>query len=549
MGAVPRDIARQPHCCLTWAIGECSMQGEGWAGWGPGQRARGFLTQSESRAPQGSARYRPRGWGQRCSGLPAVAGARRGFGDVPGARGSVGRCWVAGMGPRQTLLGCPLPFHGARPRQRLAGHEGGLGRMGPRLSPARACGPFEPVDTSARTLSWDSPWLPSVQCSQALPWLPPTSLTPSPTGPQLPAPPAPLPQPRAPSHPALLSPLFSHLLQAMAAAIALVLAVLAVQHGLKHDPHIDVATAERMQQREEYLHQQMTWLLQEIERSRGTEEATLPSVLQQWTFWTAAGALVLLANACWLAREMKLASDSCSEQDSSSSEEEDDEEEEDLNGADNGARSLAVSTPSPMQGLPDTCKVLKELVGDLLGACRVLCKRTFMPQMHPAIGMDGTYEAWSVRENSIAYSLLVLLRPPPGHSFSLELDTTGQLPARRSSIQVVLECTCSREQLLGESWCFLHHPDDKLPRDQSSYLLRTLCTCSCLDVAKIACWVQLLVRSAWLLLPQSQHCQLTVLPSSQSCRFQLTSTSNVNNCTEMIFAVQQGSSGAYPSLE
>lgn len=48
MGAVPRDITRQPHCCLTWAIGECSMQGEGWAGWGTGQMARGFLTQSES---------------------------------------------------------------------------------------------------------------------------------------------------------------------------------------------------------------------------------------------------------------------------------------------------------------------------------------------------------------------------------------------------------------------------------------------------------------------------------------------------------------------
>ncbi|KAK4818299.1 hypothetical protein QYF61_010761 [Mycteria americana] len=340
----------------------------------------------------------------------------------------------------------------------------------------------------------------------------------------------------------------------MAAAIALVLAVLAVQHGLKHDHHIDVATAKRMQQREEYLHQQMTRLLQEIERSRGAEAATLPSVLQQGLVCTAAAALLLLPDICWLAREMKLASDSCSKQDSSSSEEEDDEEEEDeeeedLNGADNGVRSLAVSMPSPMQGLPDTCKVLKELVGDLLGVCRVLCKSTFMPQMHPAIGMDGTYEAWSVGENSIAYSLLVLLRPPPGHSFSLELDTTGQLPARHSSIQVVLECTCSREQLLGESWCFLHHPDDKLPRDQSSCLLRTLCTCSYLDMEKVASWVQLLVRSAWLLLPQSQHCQLTVLPSSQSCRFQLTSTSNVNICTEMIFAVQQGSSGTYPSLE
>ncbi|KAF1439650.1 hypothetical protein FQV21_0008874, partial [Spheniscus demersus] len=69
------------------------------------------------------------------------------------------------------------------------------------------------------------------------------------------------------------------------------------------------------------------------------------------------------------------------------------------------------------------CKVLKELVGNLLGVCRVLCKRTFMPQMHPAIGMDGTYEAWSVHENTTVYHLLMFLWPPPGHSFSSELDT------------------------------------------------------------------------------------------------------------------------------
>ena len=335
----------------------------------------------------------------------------------------------------------------------------------------------------------------------------------------------------------------------MVAAVALVLAVLAIQHGLKPDAQTDVATAQRMQQREEYLRQEMTRLLQEVERSRGAEEATLLSVLQQRLLWIAAGALVLLAEVCWLAMEMKLTWDSCSEQDSSSSKEEDDEEEEDLNGAHNGIRSLAASTPSPTQGLPDTCKVLQELVGDLLGVCRVLCKRTFMPQMHPAIGMDGTCEAWSVQENSIAYRLLVFLRPPPGHSFSLELGTTGQLPARHSSIRVVRECMCSREPLLGDVLCFLHHPDGTLPRDQSSDLLRTLCTGSYLDVEKIACWVQLLVRSAWLLLPQSPHCQLTVLPSSHSCRFQLTSTSKMNICTEMIFAVQQGSSGAYLRLE
>ena len=332
----------------------------------------------------------------------------------------------------------------------------------------------------------------------------------------------------------------------MATAIALLLAVLAVQHGLKHDHQIDVAATERMQQREEYLQQEMTRLLQEVEQSRSAEGATLLSVLQRWPLWTVAGALVLLAEVCWLAREMKLASGSCSQQDSSGSEEEDDDEDE---GDRHGLRSLAVSTPLPMQGLPDMCRVLKELVGDLLGVCRVLSKKTFMPQMHPAVGMDGTYETWSVHGNNIAYRLLVFLRPPPGHSFRLELDTTGQLPARHSSIHVLLECVCSREQLLGDISCFLHHPDDRLPRDQSSCLLRALCTRSYLDVEKIACWVQLLVRSAWLLLPQSHHCQLMVLPSSQSCKFQLRTTSRMNICTEMIFAVQQGSSGAYLSLE
>ncbi|NXL27906.1 IPIL1 protein, partial [Glaucidium brasilianum] len=136
---------------------------------------------------------------------------------------------------------------------------------------------------------------------------------------------------------------------------------------------------------------------------------------------------------------------------------------------------------------------------------------------------------WSVHENSITYHLLVFLRPLPGHSFSLELDTTGQLPARPSSIHVVLECMCSKKQLLGDILCFLHHPDDKLSRDQNSCLLRNLCTRSYLDMETS----QMFMRCAWLLLPQSHHCQ-----HSQSCSFQLTSTSKMNICNEVIFAVQ-----------
>ncbi|NXJ60751.1 IPIL1 protein, partial [Rostratula benghalensis] len=143
---------------------------------------------------------------------------------------------------------------------------------------------------------------------------------------------------------------------------------------------------------------------------------------------------------------------------------------------------------------------------------------------------------WSIQENSITYSLFVCLQPPPGHSFILETDTMGQLPARPSRVHVVLECICSRGQLLEEMLCFLHHPDN---RDQSSCLLRTLCTDSYLDLEKVSCCVQHLLTSAWLLLPESQHCQLTVLPSSQTCKFQLTGISEVNVCTEMKFGVER----------
>ncbi|NWR68389.1 IPIL1 protein, partial [Centropus unirufus] len=146
---------------------------------------------------------------------------------------------------------------------------------------------------------------------------------------------------------------------------------------------------------------------------------------------------------------------------------------------------------------------------------------------------------WKVHENSISYSLHVLLQPPAGHSFRLEPDSTGQPPEGHSIFRVVPECLCSREQELGDVFCFLHHTEEELPTvARSLYCLHTLCTGPYLDVEKISCWVQLLVRSAWQILPQSHCFQLRVLPSSQSFRFQLTSTSEINICAEMKFAVQ-----------
>ncbi|NXP03561.1 IPIL1 protein, partial [Thinocorus orbignyianus] len=144
--------------------------------------------------------------------------------------------------------------------------------------------------------------------------------------------------------------------------------------------------------------------------------------------------------------------------------------------------------------------------------------------------------AWSIQEKSIVYHLLVFLRPPPGHSSNLELDTREELPGRPSNIHVVLECVCWKKRLLGGCVGFLHQHDNKLPRDRRSFPLQTLCTSSYLDMEKVACWVQLLVTSARQFWPDSHHCQLLVLPSSASCQLQLTSTAGIHIFSEMFLA-------------
>ncbi|NWW75485.1 IPIL1 protein, partial [Climacteris rufus] len=146
--------------------------------------------------------------------------------------------------------------------------------------------------------------------------------------------------------------------------------------------------------------------------------------------------------------------------------------------------------------------------------------------------------SWSIFEDRVLYQLVVFLQPPPRHSFRLELYGGERLPERCSSVRVVLECTCSR--IMGDTFCFLH-PSKNNQTAQHSPLLQTLCTGSYLDVEEIACWVQNLVQTAWEHLPQWQHWQLTVVPSSHSCRMLLTGPSEMQLCALLVFAVEQGS--------
>ncbi|RMC22217.1 hypothetical protein DUI87_00528 [Hirundo rustica rustica] len=315
----------------------------------------------------------------------------------------------------------------------------------------------------------------------------------------------------------------------MSPTVALILALLVTPSGV--DIKIDKDAEKRMWEHEELLHQEMTRLLQEIEGNNSVMESLFLSARQLlWLPWLTTA--ILLSVAFWLVRRWKHASSR--RWDGSSSKEKVGSEEK--------ASSKDEISEHGKQGLPST-KLLKELVDELLGVCRVLSRRSFMPELHPAARMDTNPESCSIQESS-TYRPLVILRPPPGHSFSPE--STKQLPARR--IRVALECLCSGEQLLGQR-CFLHTSGSQLPTDQDWYLLDTLCTGSCLDIEKVTCWVQRLVVSAWLLLPHSHHCQLTALPSSKSCSFQLSSISGLHCTIEMALAVQQGSSGAYLSLE
>ncbi|NXT96553.1 IPIL1 protein, partial [Anhinga rufa] len=147
------------------------------------------------------------------------------------------------------------------------------------------------------------------------------------------------------------------------------------------------------------------------------------------------------------------------------------------------------------------------------------------------------------------YRLLVPLKPPPGHSFHLELGTDGKVPLRNSCLRVELECMCTRERQLGDVLCFLHHPEDELMSSQEASLLQTLCTGPYLDVQKTAFWLQELMTAASNAARHAAMRKLTVLPSTRFCRLKLSDNFKRSLFIELILAVQQGNSDTFVSME
>ncbi|NXO53424.1 IPIL1 protein, partial [Aramus guarauna] len=231
------------------------------------------------------------------------------------------------------------------------------------------------------------------------------------------------------------------------------------------------------------------------------------------------------------------------EQEEEESEGEDPDDERDL------GRIFAKSIQWPVQNLAYRSSVVQELVGDLFLLFEDLFPNSFFPVLQPAIGVGSTFEGWCPHEDDAVYHMLVPFKAPRGHAFHLELGTTGDRPAKHSCIRVELECTCTNEQLVDNMLCFLHHSEEELKKKQGPSLLHTLCTGSYLDVKKTVRCFQKFVRLAWVVLPQSRRYRMRVLPSSRSCKLQLTSASRRTFFLEMIFGVQQGDSDVFLSSQ
>uniref|UniRef100_A0A672U8X8 Mab-21-like HhH/H2TH-like domain-containing protein n=1 Tax=Strigops habroptila TaxID=2489341 RepID=A0A672U8X8_STRHB len=233
--------------------------------------------------------------------------------------------------------------------------------------------------------------------------------------------------------------------------------------------------------------------------------------------------------------------------------EEAEEEEEDSEGEDAGGERdvgsyFAKRIRWSVRKLLYQSELVFLLLDDLLHACQEQSSKSFFPVLEQAIGVGSAFECWSPHEDDVVYHLLVPLKPPRGHTFHLEAGTVGQMLAD-SCIRVEQVCTCTTEQVAQDMPCFLHHPEKALRKNQKSSLLHTLCTSSCLDVQKTVLWFQDLVRSAWVLVPQSRRYSMKVLPSSRSCKVQMTHVSGRTLLIEMMFGVQLGDSDIFVSSQ
>ncbi|XP_027489036.1 inositol 1,4,5-trisphosphate receptor-interacting protein-like 1, partial [Corapipo altera] len=333
----------------------------------------------------------------------------------------------------------------------------------------------------------------------------------------------------------------------------------------------------RMELRAMLLDREMTRLLQELEQSSLERSvrawgALLWAALQQGDFWALAGLLGLLL---WLwfipSRRSRQPANNGREEGAGDGDGGGNEGEENrdailwevnigdlIEGEDDDVANEVeedVITQSLRQRLEEHIEHLmegSEMTNFLMDSFMMFLGHLLSDSSYPvpqrAIGVGSAFEGWSPREEDVVYRVLVPLTPPPGHTFHLEMDTSGQLPGRNFFIRVEPVCTCPREQQDENVLCSLHHPEEEQRRNEEPNFLNTLCTGSYLDVEKTARWFYQLVRASWPALPQSHTWQLVLLPSSRCCKFKLT-RDRQSLTVELLFGMQVGNSDIYVSSQ
>ncbi|XP_048805446.1 inositol 1,4,5-trisphosphate receptor-interacting protein-like 1 [Lagopus muta] len=332
-------------------------------------------------------------------------------------------------------------------------------------------------------------------------------------------------------------------------ALAFVFALLA--HGIPFlGDCLDADTHEHAQQHEAYLQEQMTKLLLETEEKNAEEsrmgvQGSYFSALQSWKVWALAVLLLFLLfrflrnwyrgrQAAELSQQLFDLWNEC-----------DREMREPVCHGDPGdvtyvSRFYSEFSIWPLKSRRSKCKVVEELVDELLSVCHTVAQGYFMPRLQPAVGVGVGFEGRGPEGCYTVYRMLVPLKAPPGHVFQLEMGPRKRIGVRNSRIRVERQCMCQREQHMPHLKCFLHRPEDQLTEQMPS-LLQTLCNESYLEMEKTATWFQVLVTEAWEAMPQSATMNLELLPSNRHCKLKLTTATGQVLWIELILGIQQDS--------
>ncbi|KAL8181699.1 UNVERIFIED_CONTAM: hypothetical protein K2H54_021890 [Gekko kuhli] len=332
------------------------------------------------------------------------------------------------------------------------------------------------------------------------------------------------------------------------------LAVLTVVHQpLMVSDHTDLATLNRLQDHEERMNQEMELLQTEFEQKGWTLELLqTPNVsvmtdqpMDDETWDVQHYAILLFFLMCYM---YSLEEEPSDDSDTSSSTNGEEEEDPDMESETSGNRQKILEafcdrhTDVDTSDLTHMCDFVESFVNDLLEACQNdLPYQNTLPLLANCIGVDSAFEGWHTQQSK-AFSVLVPVVPPKGHSFHLETSGSEGTSSKHGHILVEMECVCKRERLRGDVICF-PHPEQKLSKDKrGAFLMHALCTSSHLDVDKTLHWFQSLVRKAWKNISYKYNLELLPKPSNTACKLNLALRSGKTISVDIILGVPQGDS-------